>query len=320
MIATPMDLGTVKRKLEGKEYDTLESFSSDVKVTFSNCCEFNDPAALICVVANQLSVCFEGLLEAWVMSPTKPPVKKMTTRNADALEKAANSKRKKPKISAEAKAAAKAAAKEAKAADKFAEKQAKLAVKALAKEAKAAAKAAAKLEAGERSHKKKGPPPPKPDPGHCKAVAKKRLQEIYFNPNNPRLGEAESESEEGAEEEEEEEIILDDDLIVLQQPETTEAQQTVTLPSHKAYTGLPKELAPVALAVWDFAAAMRRRILSQATLGTDQRNKTFLTCSWEEFEYSLLNPHEPATESVIFYYLRKQIYTRAPHHHNLIEQ
>ena len=81
-------------------------------------------------------------------------------------------------------------------------------------------------------------------------------------------GEAQSESEEeGAEEEEEEEIILEDDLLVLQS-ETTEAQQTVTLPSHKMYIGLPKELAPVALAVWDFASAMRRRILSQASLGT----------------------------------------------------
>jgi hypothetical protein len=80
------------------------------------------------------AVCFDGLLEAWVMSPTKPPVKKMTTKNAEALEKPANSKRKKPKISAEAKAAAKQAAKEAKAAEKAAEKEAKAAEKAALKE------------------------------------------------------------------------------------------------------------------------------------------------------------------------------------------
>ena len=42
-------------------------------------------------------------------------------------------------------------------------------------------------------------------------------------------------------------------------------------------------------------------------VGTDQRNKTFLTCTWEEFEYSLLNPHEPATSSVIFYFLKALI-------------
>lgn len=278
MIARPIDLGTVRASLEQKQYATLGSFVGDVKLTFTNCCEFNDPASLICTVARQLSACFEGLLEAWVMSPTKPAVKKMTARNADALAKPANSKRKKPKISAEAKAAA--------------------------MRAKAAERAAARAgAAGAASTGAMSDGPQKPAAGECRAAAKRRLQQIYFDAG--RLGEPETESDES--EEEEEELEVSDDLGLLESEFVAESQLQVALPKHNAYNGLPDEVATIALSVWDFTSAMRRRILSRPMLHVTDRNKTFLTCSWEDFEYALLNPREPATAAVIFYYLRSLI-------------
>ncbi len=283
MIARPMDLGTVKATLEQKQYATLGSFVSDVKVTFANCCEFNDPTSLICTVARQLSACFEGLLEAWVMSPTKPPVKKMTARNADALAKPANSKRKKPKISAEAKAAAKAA--------------------------KTAGRAAGKAVAGggpAASANSDGPQ--KPAPGECRAAAKRRLHQLYFDAG--RLGEPETESDEEVEddEEEEEELEVVEDLELLESADSVaESQEEVALPAHDTYSGLPDDVAATALSVWDFTSAMRRRVLSRPLLHVADRNKTYLTCSWEDFKYALLNPREPATAAVIMYYLRSLV-------------
>eukprot|EP01043_Picozoa_sp_COSAG02_P021258 COSAG02_NODE_1076_length_14725_cov_10.610215_3_plen_2136_part_00 len=283
MIARPMDLGTVKAALEQKQYATLGSFVGDVKVTFTNCCEFNDPTSLICTVARQLSACFEGLLEAWVMSPTKPPVKKMTARNADALAKPANSKRKKPKVSAEAKAAAKAA--------------------------KAAERAAAKAgTTGGAAASANSDGPQKPIPGECRAAAKRRLHQLYFDAG--RLGEPETESDEEVEddEDEDEELEVVEDLELLESTDTVaESQREVALPTHETYSGLPDEVAATALSVWDFTSAMRRRVLSRPLLHVADRNKTYLSCSWEDFKYALLNPQEPATAAVIMYYLRSLI-------------
>ncbi|KAJ2810582.1 hypothetical protein GGI24_006987, partial [Coemansia furcata] len=43
VIKQPMDLGTVKRKLEGGEYATAEQFEADVRLMLANCYAFNPP-------------------------------------------------------------------------------------------------------------------------------------------------------------------------------------------------------------------------------------------------------------------------------------
>ncbi|KAJ1506054.1 hypothetical protein HMI56_000807 [Coelomomyces lativittatus] len=42
-ITHPIDLGTIRKKVDNKEYPTLGSFESDMKLMFSNCFSFNNP-------------------------------------------------------------------------------------------------------------------------------------------------------------------------------------------------------------------------------------------------------------------------------------
>ena len=86
MIERPMDLGTAMDKLKKGQYASLAEFSEEVKLTFSNCCIFNDPASLICATARDLDAAFDGLMEAWILSPSRPVLKRMTARNAAAMQ------------------------------------------------------------------------------------------------------------------------------------------------------------------------------------------------------------------------------------------
>lgn len=59
IISKPMDLGTIKSKLEKDMYSDIEEFASDVKLTFSNAMLYNPPANLVHKMAKQLNQIFE---------------------------------------------------------------------------------------------------------------------------------------------------------------------------------------------------------------------------------------------------------------------
>ena len=40
-VSTPMDLGTIKGKLQNVEYPDVESFVADLRLVFSNCDKYN---------------------------------------------------------------------------------------------------------------------------------------------------------------------------------------------------------------------------------------------------------------------------------------
>ncbi|PIA30019.1 hypothetical protein AQUCO_05700017v1 [Aquilegia coerulea] len=60
IISEPMDLGTIKSKLEKKLYTKTEEFATDVRLTFNNAMLYNPPANYFHVVAKELSELFES--------------------------------------------------------------------------------------------------------------------------------------------------------------------------------------------------------------------------------------------------------------------
>lgn len=54
IISQPMDLGTIKSKLETKSYSDTEEFSADVTLTFSNAMRYNPPDNDVHIMAKEL--------------------------------------------------------------------------------------------------------------------------------------------------------------------------------------------------------------------------------------------------------------------------
>jgi hypothetical protein len=74
VITRPMDLNTVRRKLDGKEHETAEDFIEDVRLIFSNCIKYNGPKHEISANALKLSEVFESLvLKVPAKEQTPPP-------------------------------------------------------------------------------------------------------------------------------------------------------------------------------------------------------------------------------------------------------
>jgi len=60
IIKHPMDLGTVKKKLENREYATPEEFASDVRLVFSNCYLYNRPETDVVAMCKKVEQMFEN--------------------------------------------------------------------------------------------------------------------------------------------------------------------------------------------------------------------------------------------------------------------
>ncbi|XP_032395222.1 bromodomain-containing protein 3 isoform X2 [Etheostoma spectabile] len=59
IIKYPMDLGTVKKKLNGGEYQDAQAFAADVRLVFSNCYKYNPPNHFVVTGAKKLQGVFE---------------------------------------------------------------------------------------------------------------------------------------------------------------------------------------------------------------------------------------------------------------------
>ncbi|XP_077391228.1 bromodomain testis-specific protein isoform X2 [Festucalex cinctus] len=60
IIKQPMDLGTVKKKMEQREYTSAKEFAADVRLMFSNCFKYNPPAHEVVNMARKLQEVFEA--------------------------------------------------------------------------------------------------------------------------------------------------------------------------------------------------------------------------------------------------------------------
>ncbi|XP_061733063.1 bromodomain-containing protein 2-like isoform X1 [Nerophis ophidion] len=61
IIKYPMDLSTVKTKMEKGEYQDVQSFAADVRLIFSNCYKYNHPGHSVVALAKKLQGLFERL-------------------------------------------------------------------------------------------------------------------------------------------------------------------------------------------------------------------------------------------------------------------
>ncbi|KAK2078978.1 hypothetical protein QBZ16_002668 [Prototheca wickerhamii] len=59
VIKTPMDLGTIKTKLDQRRYEDVQAFRDDVRLVFSNCRTFNPPGNFVRNIGDQASEKFE---------------------------------------------------------------------------------------------------------------------------------------------------------------------------------------------------------------------------------------------------------------------
>lgn len=62
-IKNPMDLGTVRKKLEDNEYDTITQWKADVELIWENSFTYNGKNSLVSVLARQLQTFFKSMTE-----------------------------------------------------------------------------------------------------------------------------------------------------------------------------------------------------------------------------------------------------------------
>jgi hypothetical protein len=82
IIKKPMDLGTVKKKLENREYATPDEFATDVRLIFSNCYLYNGPNTDVVAMCKKVEQMFEN---KYAKLPDEPP---MSTMDIDPLTSA----------------------------------------------------------------------------------------------------------------------------------------------------------------------------------------------------------------------------------------
>ncbi|XP_006816883.1 bromodomain-containing protein 3-like, partial [Saccoglossus kowalevskii] len=73
IIKYPMDLGTVKRKLETRDYTNANDIAADVRAIFTNCYKYNPPDHDVVAMARKLQDVFEMKFAKMPDEPTPPP-------------------------------------------------------------------------------------------------------------------------------------------------------------------------------------------------------------------------------------------------------
>ncbi|GBN45234.1 Homeotic protein female sterile [Araneus ventricosus] len=75
VIKHPMDLQTIKRKLDNHEYKSPDEFASDVRLIFTTCYKYNPPDHEVVVMARKLQGVFEI---KYAEMPDEPPASDVT--------------------------------------------------------------------------------------------------------------------------------------------------------------------------------------------------------------------------------------------------
>lgn len=65
IIKCPMDLGTIKKRLENEHYNSVEAFAGDVRLVFENCIAYNSSTNKFNIAAKQLLASFNRSLAAF---------------------------------------------------------------------------------------------------------------------------------------------------------------------------------------------------------------------------------------------------------------
>ena len=72
IITEPMDLSTVKKKLEGKKYSTAVDFERDVLLIFQNCYKYNPPENDVVIMAKKVEEMFKDRMSKPIKKRANP--------------------------------------------------------------------------------------------------------------------------------------------------------------------------------------------------------------------------------------------------------
>lgn len=71
IIKKPMDLGTVKEKMDSREYSNASEFVDDVRLIFTNCYRYNQPDTDVVAMAKKLQVTLPSVCRSVTQSVMK---------------------------------------------------------------------------------------------------------------------------------------------------------------------------------------------------------------------------------------------------------
>ncbi|KAJ2454223.1 hypothetical protein EV183_001708 [Coemansia sp. RSA 2336] len=101
VIKHPMDLGTIKMKLEQKKYLALSDFVSDIRLMFNNCYLFNPPSTPVYNMGKEVEAAFDAeweKLKHYQERPKADATKKRTGKASDSSVKRSKPSKKKPRV------------------------------------------------------------------------------------------------------------------------------------------------------------------------------------------------------------------------------
>lgn len=97
IIKKPMDLGTVKKKMDDREYKSASEFADDVRLIFTNCYKYNPPDHDVVAMGRKLQEVFEMRLANIPDEPVRNasyqrhPLKPMDTSDDDSSDEGGDS-------------------------------------------------------------------------------------------------------------------------------------------------------------------------------------------------------------------------------------
>ncbi|KAF9551866.1 hypothetical protein EC957_004189 [Mortierella hygrophila] len=86
IIKNPMDVSTIRAKLESDEYDNAAQFEADVRLMLNNCYTFNPPTDPVHQMGQRLQKLFESKWAELPREPTPPPVEEVTIDSEEEVE------------------------------------------------------------------------------------------------------------------------------------------------------------------------------------------------------------------------------------------
>uniref|UniRef100_A0A8C9RS51 Bromodomain containing 3 n=1 Tax=Scleropages formosus TaxID=113540 RepID=A0A8C9RS51_SCLFO len=92
IIKHPMDLSTVKKKMDSREYQDAQSFAADIRLMFSNCYKYNPPDHEVVAMARKLQDVFEMRFAkmpdepAELTPPSAPPTSAVVSKSTESSE------------------------------------------------------------------------------------------------------------------------------------------------------------------------------------------------------------------------------------------
>ena len=66
VVKTPMDLGSIKKRMENNCYKSILDFAADVRLTFDNAVTYNGDGSDVCKVAREMKLTFEKLYQVMI--------------------------------------------------------------------------------------------------------------------------------------------------------------------------------------------------------------------------------------------------------------